>query len=172
MGLVELFPFPHTTCPWIDRIEVELQSMTASMWQLNYIVTGQIRHLRIPSQQGSMMQDNLWQHLCFEAFLHTEGLQYYEYNFSPSTQWAGYAFSDYRQAQDWQNPPAPIIQVEQSARILQVAVQVSIPNEIVRLGLSAVIEDNAGNKTYWALQHPHSQPDFHHKDGHSYEIRA
>jgi len=31
-----------------------------------------------------------------------------------------------------------------------------------RLGLSAVIEDVTGGKSYWALAHPPGDPDFHH----------
>jgi hypothetical protein len=32
------------------------------------------------------------------------------------------------------------------------------------LGLSAVIEEKDGTKSYWALAHPPGKPDFHHKD--------
>jgi hypothetical protein len=31
-----------------------------------------------------------------------------------------------------------------------------------RLGMSAVIEEASGRKSYWALAHPSGQPDFHH----------
>ena len=41
--------------------------------------------------------DELWQHTCFEAFVRaSSGSEYYEFNFSPSTQWAVYRFTDYR----------------------------------------------------------------------------
>jgi hypothetical protein len=33
------------------------------------------------------------------------------------------------------------------------------------LGLSAVIEETSGAKSYWALAHPPGRPDFHHADG-------
>ena len=32
------------------------------------------------------------------------------------------------------------------------------------LGLSAVIEEHGGAKSYWALAHPPGAPDFHHPD--------
>jgi hypothetical protein len=39
-----------------------------------------------------------------------------------------------------------------------------------RLGLSALIEDTSGRKSYWALAHPSGRPDFHHADCFAYEF--
>jgi hypothetical protein len=39
-----------------------------------------------------------------------------------------------------------------------------------RLGLSALIEDASGRKSYWALAHPPGKPDFHHADCFAYEL--
>ena len=39
-----------------------------------------------------------------------------------------------------------------------------------RLGLSAVIEDTSGGKSYWALAHPPGKPDFHHADCFALEL--
>jgi hypothetical protein len=39
-----------------------------------------------------------------------------------------------------------------------------------RLGLSALIEDTSGCKSYWALAHPPGKPDFHHADCFAYEF--
>jgi hypothetical protein len=41
-----------------------------------------------------------------------------------------------------------------------------------RLGLSAVIEDSSGAKSYWALAHPPGKPDFHHPDCFAHELPA
>ena len=40
----------------------------------------------------------------------------------------------------------------------------------LRLGLSAVIEDDSGKLSYWALKHPSGKPDFHHPDTFVLEI--
>jgi len=34
----------------------------------------------------------------------------------------------------------------------------------MRLALSAVIEEERGRLSYWALRHPPGKPDFHHPD--------
>ncbi|MEY3289179.1 MAG: hypothetical protein RLZZ419_1421, partial [Pseudomonadota bacterium] len=35
----------------------------------------------------------------------------------------------------------------------------------VLLGLTAVIKANDGSRSYWALHHPETHPDFHHRAG-------
>jgi hypothetical protein len=40
----------------------------------------------------------------------------------------------------------------------------------VRLGLSAVIEEERGMLSYWALKHPTGRPDFHHPDAFALEL--
>jgi hypothetical protein len=39
-----------------------------------------------------------------------------------------------------------------------------------RLGLSAVLEDTAGMRSYWALAHPPGAPDFHNPDCFALEL--
>lgn len=39
-----------------------------------------------------------------------------------------------------------------------------------RLGLSAVVEENDGTKSYWALAHPGRRPDFHHAESFVLEL--
>jgi hypothetical protein len=39
-----------------------------------------------------------------------------------------------------------------------------------RLGLSAIIEEASGRRSYWALAHPPGKPDFHHPD--SFALRV
>lgn len=41
-----------------------------------------------------------------------------------------------------------------------------------RLGLSAVIEETSGAKSYWALAHAPGKPDFHHPDAFALDLPA
>jgi hypothetical protein len=43
-------------------------------------------------------------------------------------------------------------------------------NPVWHLGLSAVIEETNGDKSYWALAHPPGKPDFHHSDCFALEL--
>jgi len=38
------------------------------------------------------------------------------------------------------------------------------------LALSAIVEDDSGKLSYWALRHPPGEPDFHHPDAFALEI--
>jgi hypothetical protein len=72
---------------------------------------------------------------------------------------------------------APVIEVEASPEVftLQASLQLDqlshLPRDAPwRLGLSALIEDKNGRKSYWALAHPPGKPDFHHGDCFAHEF--
>jgi hypothetical protein len=148
-------------------------SVTASDNQglrIDYRLQGDISALRIPTRAPSEARDNLWQHTCCEAFIGDAAAvntqSYREFNFSPSSCWAAYAFHDYRQrSMDWQAPAAPVLTSTVSADTLHLSVQlpaVLLPDSPqLAIGLCAVIETLDGSKTYWALSHAAVQPDFH-----------
>jgi hypothetical protein len=129
---------------------------------LSYSVTGDINALILPPQAEPGRADNLWQTTCFELFLHGEGAAYREYNFSPSGEWAAYAFGSYRE--DGREAPAEIvIATDGDAESLNLtATLVTDLADVTRLGLSAVIEERDGHKSYWAVVHHAGPPDFHH----------
>jgi len=140
---------------------------------LRYEVQGNIDQLLIPEMQPPGEMDGLWQHTCFEAFIAVvEEAPYHEFNFSPSSQWAAYAFDDYRLQKEWRIQHAPVlhyVRTDHSLVLTTVISEVDLPcnphNQPYRLGLSAVLETNMGELSYWALFHPSGKPDFHHRNG-------
>ena len=66
----------------------------------------------------------------------------------------------------------PRILIEQSAQRLTVDVQLSLKTLPASraIALAAVIEDDSGSLSYWALKHPAGRPDFHHADGFALEL--
>jgi hypothetical protein len=142
---------------------------------LHYELSGALGHLLIPESQDASEADELWQHTCFEAFIAIEEddvYPYHEFNFSPSGQWAAYAFSDYRERKEWRAQSTPEINCKRSETgLLLTAVipEADLPNNPLnipyRLGLSAALETKQGELSYWALFHPSGKPDFHHRSG-------
>jgi hypothetical protein len=139
---------------------------------LNYRVVGELGAIRMPELRPPVHTDELWRHTCFEAFVrHSASGEYCEYNFSPSGAWAAYHFSGYRaDRQPLKGAGTPRFSFDLQDGALVLAAQLdleplSLPDGgTVRLGVTAVIEDRAGQLSYWALKHPAEKPDFHHAD--------
>lgn len=160
---------PDTDCTAVSNIEVSLSPLPDGGLTLVYTLSGNPAGLRIPAPATPGRTDGLWRHTCFEAFVMAEGGPgYREFNFSPSGEWAAYAFSAYRDGGTDLAVPAPAIACRREAGQLELIGQLpaaALPEGArLRLGLSAVIEDAHGKVSYWALRHPPGKPDFHHTD--------
>ena len=116
-----------------------------------------------PGGEGAR-RDELWRTTCFEAFLAQPGdPAYAEWNFAPSGDWASYEFSDYRTGMRSPEVAAPpYIRIEDNLTWWTLGATIAVPAGITwELGLSAVLEEPDGTKSYWALAHPGGPPDFH-----------
>lgn len=145
--------------------------------ELSYQVTAEPGTLVIPppSADTAGPVDGLWRHTCLEVFLmRSGGSAYREFNFSPSGQWASYAFSAPRQRDvaaeaGWRTSPKIAFFKLSKGFSLRATLPAShLPGGEggLRIGLSAVLETHQAESpelcTYWALHHPLPLPDFHH----------
>jgi hypothetical protein len=147
----------------VTAIAVELERAAGAL-TLRYALTGDIARLAVPPPAAPSRTDELWRHTCFEAFVSPEpGEAYFEFNFAPSTRWAAYRFSGYREGMATADVEAPGIEVATTNTSLELMVRVALPPVPCRLALSAVVETIDGAKSYWALAHPPGRPDFHHR---------
>ncbi|WP_342773171.1 hypothetical protein [Alteraurantiacibacter aquimixticola] len=92
--------------------------------------------------------------------------RYVEYNFSPSEAWAAYNFTGWREGMaDRSMSHDPVITPRKGRNlfILDVAVPLAdLPEMPAGLSLTAVVEEETGRKSYWALTHGSpDKPDFH-----------
>lgn len=167
-----------STCLAALSVEVEISRPGPNSLVLLYTLTGKMNDMRIPPVVPAARSVRLWQHTCFEAFFRaSSGAEYYEFNFSPSTQWAAYWFNNYRDGMSVAEISAPSIEVQSKPERLALLASLELDrlsgltrNASWHLGLSALIEDASGQKSYWALAHPPGKPDFHHLDGFAYEL--
>ncbi|HXJ37128.1 MAG TPA: DOMON-like domain-containing protein [Candidatus Eisenbacteria bacterium] len=166
---------PHPSTPeraW--RIAARAERTAGGELRLRYVLEGALGGVRIPPPGALRRGTDLWRHTCFEAFIAAEGKPgYVELNFSPSREWAAYAFHRYREGgplTDSRVAPQIVVRRESERLGVDVLVEledlsVSYRDAALRVGLSAVVESNAGRCSYWALRHPAVKPDFHHEDG-------
>jgi len=129
---------------------------------LSYALTGDVTALVLPGQTAPNRADDLWDTTCFELFMRGEGAAYREYNFSPSGEWAAYAFESYREGRR-EIPASIVIATDGEADSLNLTASLAVDlADVARLALSAVIEERSGRKSYWSLGHHFGDPDFHH----------
>ncbi|WP_155263749.1 DOMON-like domain-containing protein [Sphingomonas segetis] len=109
--------------------------------------------------------NRLWETTCFEAFLRPLGEEAYrEWNFAPSGEWAAYDFVSTRTGMSEGDAADPYIRMEDNLTWWALGASIAVPADSNwQLGLSAVLEETDGTKSYWALTHPNPEkPDFHH----------
>lgn len=158
------------------RVVVDRSGSLAFAFRLDADLT----RLRVPAAMPPRRADRLWEHTCFEAFVTVRGqAAYREFNFSPSGEWAAYAFCGYRDGAVLARDPAPAIAVRRAADALELEALVGagcLPSTAkgarLQVALTAVIEDDVGALSYWAIRHPGVRPDFHHRDGFALEFDA
>jgi hypothetical protein len=116
----------------------------------------------IPANAEPSRADELWRTTCMEAFLRPAGEQAYrEWNFAPSGDWAAYDFGEYRDAMTPADVASPYVRMEDNLTWWTLGATIAVEARAWELGLSAVLEEKDGTKSYWALAHPSQKPDFH-----------
>ena len=165
-----LHPHPESHAASVISIDAVASRPRPGLLALRYVVDGAIGDLRLPPAAAPARGNELWRHTCFEAFLRAapSGV-YYELNFSPSLQWAAYRFTGYRAGMESAAIGAPKLIAQTSAERYELAATIALdqlsdlPTDMTwDIGLTAVIENAAREKSYWSLAHAPGQPDFHH----------
>jgi hypothetical protein len=128
-------------------------------WQVAGVDT-----LALPPFAGKGRGDELWHTTCFELVLKDRaGDGYLEFNFSPSERWAAYRFEGYREGMAEADVAAPDVSGHSGEFLFMLTANLdrTVLDNASAAGLSAVIEEKDGTKSYWALAHPPGKPDFH-----------
>ena len=147
----------------VSGIEAAIIGLTSHWLRLRWRIAG-AGQLVAPPFAGKHRADGLWQTTCFELFVVREG-GYCEFNLSPSEAWAAYDFTGYREGMaNRPMPRDPVCTMRRGGGMAIFDAELplaGLPPLPWRFGLSAVIEEEGGNKSYWALAHPAGKPDFH-----------
>ena len=168
MGSLALVPHPDFPSAVVSSVSVDAGRRVDGALALRFRVEGNLGDVNWPAIGGPVEHtDGLWKHTCFEAFVHpVDELRYFEFNFTTSLQWAAYQFDSYRvgmrnleNVEFWGNGQPGLGKGEANFLVPVLAAMCEC-----RLGLSAVIEEIDGTKSFWALAHAPGPPDFHNRD--------
>ena len=163
----------------VQTLSVSGSLLHSGVLALDFRLSADLPKLRfVPAVCHAQRRDELWRHTCFELFARRDqSPAYCEFNFTPSGDWAAYAFDDYRGARhdaaqqriDVTMRTMGAGQVKLRARIdLGAAFAIDAAAlELTnwQLNCAAVIESHDGALGYWAVHHPRPQPDFHDAAG-------
>ncbi|MGK7878066.1 MAG: DOMON-like domain-containing protein [Xenococcaceae cyanobacterium] len=139
---------------------------------IRYALGGHLGSLLIPTPTDMPVRKNgLWEETCFEFFLALKNShRYWEFNLSPAGHWNVYRFAAYRQGMQEEMAFTSLpFSVQKQSDSLLLALELDLDkivqaDQALEIAISAVIKLRDGEVTYWALTHPGSQADFHHRD--------
>jgi len=113
--------------------------------------------------------DNLWQTTCFELFIAESGKSnYWEFNFSPSTEWNCYRFSEYRNGMEIESFYDMInISVDNMRGKFTLHTNFEFPfinsDDNYEIQIAAVIELINKKLNYFSIDNSRTKPDFHQR---------
>ncbi|HTD13066.1 MAG TPA: DOMON-like domain-containing protein [Steroidobacteraceae bacterium] len=178
---VALIAHPDTPGEAVWRIGAHVSLEGGARLSCIYSLHGDLGRVRVPGARNGRRADGLWQHTCFEVFIAADREPaYFEFNFSPGLDWAAYRFAAYRDGMTPANlAQAPGVNVHRAPDRLELSATVHLAGldalcaaPRLRVALAAVVEEDSGRLSYWALQHAPGNPDFHHPDGFALEFGA
>jgi hypothetical protein len=170
---------PSTPNDDVRSLVVQLRAEEPDILVFQYSLVADMSRVRVPPSGAGARTDSLWKHTCFEAFVAAgDAPGYHEFNFSPSLDWAIYRFSAYREGMspaEIGRTPEISVRQESDGLELKSAVRLGHLADLrdvrgLRIALAAIIEDNNGVLSYWALRHRPGKPDFHHLNAFALEV--
>ena len=157
----------HPSCKSgpIREVKADIEA-TGSGCRARFRLTGDIGAIKVPGHAPMVREDNLWKTTCFEIFLKEPGAQSYtEWNLSPSEGWNAYNFDDYREGMRERHVPRTpdcTMRPGNAFAVFDAAIPAStISDDEQQMGITCVLEEEGGVKSFWAMKHAKDQPDFH-----------
>ena len=169
----QLQPFSSTQAPANLDLKARI-SQDQQQLKINYQLHGDLAQLLLPTPTEQPHRKNdLWQTTCFEFFLAVfNAPEYWEFNLAPTGDWNAYRFRHYRrnmcEAANFKSLPLRILNRDSSSYEIQTEIELQSiisGNISLEISLTTVIADQNQNLSYWAINHPDSEPNFHRRDG-------
>ena len=145
---------------------------------LDYLLQGDLSKILLASPKDLPLRKNdLWQTTCFEFFLRIEDSpQYWEFNLATTGDWNIYRFTDYRQGMEEETAFTSLpFAIKQQSNSLTIHLEINLDliinsNTNLAIAIATVIQYSNEEISYWALNHPEPNADFHSRD--SFIIRC
>jgi hypothetical protein len=139
------------------------------MLLIEYQLFGDLNAISInPPASEPIRQSHLWEATCFEFFIGIPGdANYWEFNLSPSGDWAVFALDDYRQGlRDELSFTSLPFKVDRYPNYITLSLKVDLSELILaeqdlEMSVTTVIKSSQDELSYWAIAHSGKEADFH-----------
>lgn len=141
-----------------------------TFFAITFAISGQLQEVLLPLPTPNPARRwLLWEATCCEFFLAVPGAEdYWEVNLSPAGHWNVFHLAGYRRGiQEEVAISLPALTVRRYREKITVSLAVDLAailpaDKPWEVAISCVLQDAQGQLSYWALNHPAGQPDFHH----------
>jgi hypothetical protein len=139
---------------------------------IEYQLFGDLNALSIaPPASSPSRQFHLWEATCFEFFIGIPGdANYWEFNLSPSGDWAVLVLDDYRQGlRDELAFSSLPFKVDRYPNYITLSLEFDLSELILaeqdlEMSVTTVIKSSQDDLSYWAISHSGKEADFHLRD--------
>jgi hypothetical protein len=172
-----LQPFPATIK--LPQIEINGRvNRKDQMLSIEYQLFGDLNAISIaPPATAPSRQFHLWEATCFEFFIGIPGdHNYWEFNLSPSGDWAVFALDDYRHGlRDELAFTALPFKVDRYPNYITLSLEFDLSELILaeqdlEMSVTTVIKSSQDELSYWAIAHSGKEADFHLRDSFSIKM--
>jgi hypothetical protein len=172
-----LQPFPTTSN--LPQIEINGRvNRKGDLLLIEYQLFGDLNAILIaPPATEPSRQFHLWETTCFEFFIGIPGdANYWEFNLSPSGDWAVFALDDYRQGlRDELAFTSLPFKVDRYPNYITLSLEFDLSELILseqdlEMSVTTVIKSSQDELSYWAINHSGKDADFHVRDSFSIKL--
>jgi hypothetical protein len=170
---------PFQTDSNLPKIEINGKvNRKDNLLSIEYQLFGDLNAISIaPPANPPSRQFHLWEATCFEFFIGIPGdRNYWEFNLSPSGDWAVFALDDYRQGlRDELAFRSLPFKVDRYPNYITLNLELDLSELIlseqdIEMSVTTVIKSSQDELSYWAINHSDKEADFHLRD--SFIIKA
>jgi hypothetical protein len=172
-----LQPFP--TASKLPQIEINGRvNRKDQMLSIEYQLFGDMNAISIaPPATAPSRQFHLWEATCFEFFIGIPGdANYWEFNLSPSGDWAVFALDDYRQGlRDELAFPSLPFKIDRYPNYITLSLEFDLSELILaeqdlEMSVTTVAKSSQDELSYWAIAHSGKEADFHLRNSFSIKL--
>jgi hypothetical protein len=169
---------PFATASNVPQVEINGRiNRRDHLLSIEYQLFGDLSAISIdPSANPPSRQFQLWENTCFEFFIGIPGdANYWEFNLSPSGDWAIFALDDYRQGLRNELAFSSLpFKVDRYPNYITLNLEfdlseIILPEQDLEMSVTTVIKSSQDQLSYWAITHSGEAADFHLRD--SFKIK-